>query len=135
MFGQWRAFSLDEGRNDYGERHGVTYFKPKGWAKIRILVDPQRWEEIKDWPILYHGTKLEAAAQIVYTGLRRPGDGGVGKAHGQAGSKTKKSLYLTPALGVASFPVYSTFFELEKDQLWGDLTVFRCFQRPSTCSL
>ena len=122
---------MDGPRNDYGERHGVVYWKPKGWVKRRIKVEDEQWQKIKDWPILWHGTSLENAAQIVFTGLRKPGEGGCQGAHGQAGSKTGKTIYLSPALGVSSHPVYSTVFELKKDRLWGQV-VLQCKARPGS---
>eukprot|EP00438_Fugacium_kawagutii_P011296 Skav205051 [mRNA] locus=scaffold142:82441:83139:+ [translate_table: standard] len=131
LFGPWRAYSWDGRRNDYGERYGVVYYKPKGWVKRRIKVDRDEWEKIKDWPIVWHGTSLENAAQIVFTGLRKPGQGGCRIKHGQAGSKTNKTIYLSPALGVSSHPVYSQLFKLKKDRLWGQV-VLQCKARPDS---
>ncbi|CAK8987056.1 Putative fumarate reductase [Durusdinium trenchii] len=131
LYGPWRAYSLYGRRNDYGERHGVVYYKPRGWVKRRIKVEAAEWEKIKDWPILWHGTSLEHAAEIVFTSLRKPGEGGCRIVHGQAGSTTKTTIYLSPALGVSSHPVYSRFFELKKGQLWVQV-VFQCKARPGS---
>jgi len=130
LYGKWRAYSFDGHRNDYGERHGVTYFKPKGWVKQRIKVDPDVWNLIQDWPIVWHGTTLQNAAKIVYTGLRQRGEGGAPKSHGQAGSSSNKSIYVSPALGLASHPVYSQFFKLGPG-LWGQV-VLQCKVRPGS---
>jgi len=130
LWGKWRAYSFDGRRNDYGERHGVTYFKPKGWVKRRVKVDEERWAEIQSWPIVWHGTKLKHAAQIAFTGLRRRGEGGAPASHGQRGSGTKKSIYVSPALGLASHPVYAQLFEMSPG-LWGQV-VLQCKIRPGS---
>jgi hypothetical protein len=122
-----RVFSL-EGLVDYGARHGVTYFKPRGFVRWRRMVDPEKWATIKDWPVVYHGSSLANTTRILEDGLRRPSDGQV--AHGQAGSSSHKTIYLSPAIGVASHPVYSAFFKIA-DNRWGQ-TVLQCRVRPGS---
>ena len=36
-------------------------------------------------------------------------------AHGQVGSKTKRTIYVSPALEYAAHPVYGQFIEVGKD--------------------
>ena len=68
-----RVFSL-EGLVDYGARHGVTYFKPRGFNRWRRMVDPEKWASIKDWPVVYHGSSLANTTRILEDGLMvRPG--------------------------------------------------------------
>jgi len=43
---------------------------------------------------------------------RKPGDPGVAMAHGQAGSSSKSTIYVSPSKEVAAFPVYSEFSPL-----------------------
>eukprot|EP00401_Gymnodinium_catenatum_P037244 CAMPEP_0117538406 /NCGR_PEP_ID=MMETSP0784-20121206/42463_1 /TAXON_ID=39447 /ORGANISM="" /LENGTH=700 /DNA_ID=CAMNT_0005335021 /DNA_START=62 /DNA_END=2161 /DNA_ORIENTATION=- len=128
LFGDWRAFRFDD-RTDYGERHGVTYFKPHGWIKRRARADD--FDNIRDWPIVYHGTSSTSAAKILLTRLERPGRGGVFTAHGQAGSGTRRTIYTSPSIFYAGHPVYAPLFEIDPDRRWGQI-VLQCKVRPGS---
>jgi len=93
LVGPWRCFRVDD-RQDYGQRHGYTYWKPHGWVKRRLQVD--NYDMCRTWPIAYHGTSLENAPKILLTNLRRPGQGAT-KAHGAAGARKEGTVYVTPA--------------------------------------
>ena len=116
-----RVFSL-QGLVEYGARHGVTYFKPRRFVRWRRMVDPEKWGTIKDWAVVYHGSSPASIARILEDSLRGPDGRQV--AHGQAGSSSGKTIYLSPAIGVASHPVYSEFFKIS-DNRWGQ-TVLQC---------
>ena len=49
---------------------------------------------------------------ILFRGLLNPGSDGVAVSHGQAGSKTHRTIYLSPSIEYAAFPVYAQFFSL-----------------------
>ena len=102
-----RIFSLSPGA--YGPRGSRPYFKPRGWARFAVQVpDPQL---LARWPVAYHGTSLENAARILAEGCRRPGHAGE-VAHGQHGSATRSSIYLSPSLECSAFPVDAPFREI-----------------------
>lgn len=63
-------------------------------------------------------------------GLRRPGDEGVRVVHGQAYSISRRSIYVSPSIGYAAFPVYAEFFEMQQNH-WAQL-VLECRVRPSS---
>eukprot|EP00929_Paragymnodinium_shiwhaense_P007045 TRINITY_DN111007_c0_g1_i1.p1 TRINITY_DN111007_c0_g1~~TRINITY_DN111007_c0_g1_i1.p1 ORF type:complete len:714 (-),score=119.69 TRINITY_DN111007_c0_g1_i1:255-2396(-) len=72
----------------------------------------------------YHGTARTHAVQILSQGLQPP----EGKpAHGQSGSDSRKSIYVSPCLAVAAFPTYATFFPVgkvgkgKKATAWGQI--------------
>ncbi len=71
----------------------------------------------KEWSVGYHGTVGRNAASILLHGLRRPGEAGVESLHGQAGSSTMKTIYLSPSIEYAAFPVYAQLFPLEEADL------------------
>ena len=48
-------------------------------------------------------------------------------AHGQAGSKTKRTIYVRPSLEYVAHPVYGQFIEVGKDH-WAQL-VLQCHAR------
>lgn len=50
--------------------------------------------------------------RILVEGLKNPGGDGVRVKHGQAHSKSKASIYFSPAVGYAAFPVYASLHEL-----------------------
>ncbi|CAD7927073.1 unnamed protein product [Amoebophrya sp. A25] len=47
--------------------------KPAGFARLTTPLTPARQEEIRDWPTVYHGTRLEKAVGILYDRIRVPG--------------------------------------------------------------
>jgi len=102
-----RIFSFK--KECYGRRGGLPYFKPRGW--VRFSVDAPE-DILRNWCVAYHGTDWPTAARILRQGLRNPDAKDVQVAHGQAGSVTRKSIYLTPAVGYAAFPVYSAFHQV-----------------------
>ena len=53
---------------------------------------------------------------------------GVAVSHGQGNSVTKKSIYLSPSIEYAAFPVYAQFFEIGNDH-WAQMVV-QCRVRP-----
>jgi len=94
----------------YGERGELPYHKPRGW--VRFAVDAPE-NILRNWCVAYHGTSWVCAARILTEGLRNPdAAGNVQVAHGQSGSLSQLSIYLTPAVGYAAFPVYSRFHEV-----------------------
>merc|ERR1712046_33024 len=104
---------------NYGDRGGAPYVKPCGWLKFAVQADK---EKLKHWQVAYHGSDWEAAAQILVSGLKNPGTDAVKRKHGQAGSATKKSIYVSPAVGYAAHPVYSRFLQLEPGH-WAQVVV------------
>jgi len=127
FFGAWRAFSL--GRSiDYGQRHGVHYFKPNGWIKRRLLVE--NFDEIRDWPIVYHGSQDDRTANILLSGLRNPGTHGVTGLHGQAHG-TGRTIYLSPSIYYSSHPVYAPLHPLQHGRRWFQI-VLQCKIRPGS---
>lgn len=112
----------------YGTRGEVQYFRPDGWWQFRIppwylSIDgsmPARieFEEIRSWPIAYHGTKCEKLPPILKQGLRKPGElPWLCSEHGQARAGPDLAVYLSPSLWYASHPVYSPLKKI-KDELW-----------------
>ena len=64
------------------------------------------------WHTAYHGTRRANAGKIFFDGqLRKPGHGAK-VAHGQAGSLTGTTIYVSPAKELSAFPVYSEIFQL-----------------------
>lgn len=120
-----RAFSLTPA--SYGDRGGRPYIKPCGWLRYSLRVD--RFDEVKDWCVAYHGTANTNTLSILLSGLRRPDGQQVQVAHGQAYSDTNRTIYLSPSIEYAAHPVYAQFFELEEGR-WGQL-VFQCRVRPN----
>lgn len=105
----FRACSFS-GKADYGMRGGRLYFKPSGW--LRYALDVDDFVKYKLWCVGYHGTAGQNAASILLRGLRRPGEYGIKVAHGQAGSATRRTIYLSPSIEYAAFPVYAKLFPL-----------------------
>lgn len=113
--------------SDYGERGGKPYFRPHGWTRFSLHVS--HFDQIKDdWPVAYHGTSSANALSILSLGLQRPGEEGVITAHGQAYSQTKRTIYLSPSIEYAAFPVYASFFETRTNH-WAQL-VLQCRVNP-----
>ncbi|CAE7939256.1 HERC1 [Symbiodinium sp. KB8] len=112
----------------YGQRGGYPYFKPCGWRRCSLAID--KFEEYSGWCIAYHGTSCQNVASIMLRGLRRPGDQGVCVAHGQAYSTSHRTIYVSPAIEYAAFPVYAKFLEIEKNH-WAQL-VLECRVRPGS---
>jgi hypothetical protein len=123
-----RAFSLG-GSVDYGARGGQLYFKPQGWLRYALHVDG--FERYKGWCVAYHGTTSQNMASILLRGLRRPGEPGVQVVHGQAGSTTNRTIYVSPSIEYAAFPTYAQLVPLERDEHWGQL-VLQCRVRPGS---
>eukprot|EP00747_Dinoflagellata_sp_TGD_P130282 gnl/TRDRNA2_/TRDRNA2_174810_c1_seq17.p1 gnl/TRDRNA2_/TRDRNA2_174810_c1~~gnl/TRDRNA2_/TRDRNA2_174810_c1_seq17.p1 ORF type:complete len:307 (-),score=31.80 gnl/TRDRNA2_/TRDRNA2_174810_c1_seq17:106-993(-) len=121
-----RAYSLG-GDPSYGLRGGYHYFKPVGWLRYSLHVE--NFSLYKDWPVAYHGTRSQSVVSILNVGLRRPGEHGVTSLHGQTYSDTKKSIYVSPSIEYAAFPVYANLFELHQGDHWGQL-VLQCRVRP-----
>lgn len=113
---------------DYGHRGGYPYYKPKGW--MRMGVAAAGFQECKDWCVAYHGTKVKSVVGILMQGLQRPGEGGVKVRHGQAGSETKRTVYLSPSIEYAAHPVYSQFFSISRG-LWAQV-VLQCRVKPGS---
>eukprot|EP00397_Hematodinium_sp_SG-2012_P020972 GEMP01021639.1.p1 GENE.GEMP01021639.1~~GEMP01021639.1.p1 ORF type:complete len:700 (+),score=113.65 GEMP01021639.1:95-2194(+) len=129
LSGKWRAYSFN-GIVDYGARDGVVYYKPSGWVRKRLNLSAEILERIRPWPMLWHGTTEEKSASVIFSSLHRPGSCGVNISHGQAGSATDRTIYLSPSLGYASHPVYAQFFEVDCDR-WAQI-VLQCKARPGT---
>eukprot|EP00397_Hematodinium_sp_SG-2012_P007947 GEMP01007998.1.p1 GENE.GEMP01007998.1~~GEMP01007998.1.p1 ORF type:complete len:776 (+),score=133.97 GEMP01007998.1:132-2330(+) len=129
LCGEWRAYSFND-ITDYGAREGIVYYKPSGWVRKRVDLSSEILERIRRWPIMWHGTTLENAASIIFSSLHPPGSCGAKVEHGQAGSTTKRTIYLSPALGLSSHPVYSRFFEVGPGR-WAQ-TVLQCKVRPGS---
>eukprot|EP00927_Polykrikos_kofoidii_P054310 TRINITY_DN48742_c0_g1_i1.p1 TRINITY_DN48742_c0_g1~~TRINITY_DN48742_c0_g1_i1.p1 ORF type:complete len:551 (+),score=63.89 TRINITY_DN48742_c0_g1_i1:82-1734(+) len=109
-----------------GVRGGRPYSKPVGW--LRWAMQWREFEKHRDWCVAYHGTHPTRLLPILFHGLRRPGDEGVTSLHGQAGSQTGKSIYLSPSIEYAAFPVYGQFFKVA-EQHWAQV-VLECLVRP-----
>ncbi len=94
-----RLYSLEE--KDYGMRGAFPYFKPCGWVRFALEVPREVFQD--DWPIAYHGTKVECVPSILAKGLTGE------KAARQAGSLTHKTIYCSPSVEYAAFPTYAAF--------------------------
>ncbi|CAE7369424.1 HERC1 [Symbiodinium sp. CCMP2592] len=112
----------------YGQRGGYPYFKPCGWLRCSLAIE--NFEEYSGWCIAYHGTSCQNVASIMLRGLRKPGDEGVGVAHGQAYSKSGCKIYVSPSIEYAAFPVYAEFLDIERNH-WAQL-VLECRVRPAS---
>ena len=112
-----RVYSLEP--QQYGLRGGHMYHKPCGW--LRFAVAAGRGYD-HNWCVAYHGTRHNNIPSILQRGLLRPGDGSVQVAHGQAHSTSGRSIYVSPSVEYAAFPVYSQFVEVGKDH-WAQLVV------------
>jgi len=91
----------------------------------------EEFDRVRDWPIAYHGTSDENAAKILLVGFRRPGDRGVSSVHGQGGSSTRQTIYVTPSIYYAGHPEYSPLVGLEDGVTWGQI-VLQCKIRPGS---
>merc|ERR1712060_144588 len=123
---QSRAYSLG-GIVNYGLRGGRPYFKPTGWLRYSVHVED--FNKYKDWCVAYHGTTHAKLASILLRGLRPPGETGALMSHGQAYSHTKRTIYLSPSIEYAAFPVYAQLFKLDESEHWGQV-VLQCRVRP-----
>ena len=75
------------------------------------------------WMHAYHGTRAENSCSIIWQGgMKPPSEAGVLVVHGQRGSFNKRSIYVTPARGLAEHPLYSKLFPLD-DQHYGQLVL------------
>ena len=100
----------------------------QGWLRYAPHVDG--FEVYKGWCVAYHGTTSQHMASILIRRLRRPGEPGVKVVHGQAGSTTKRTIYVSPSIEYAASPTYAQLVPLdERDELWGQL-VLQCRVRP-----
>ena len=85
----------------------------------------------KDWCVAYHGTTSQNLPSILLQGLQNPGEPGVSILHGQSYSQTKRTIYLSPSIEYAAFPVYAQLFSLAEASHWGQL-VLQCRVRPDS---
>ena len=102
----FRTFSLDP--TYYGQRGGFPYFEPLGWVRFSLQSDET---SLRKWPVAYHGTQIANAIRILAEGMQRP----LSKhdvAHGQAGSETQKSMYVSPSVEYAAHPVCASFHQV-----------------------
>lgn len=71
----------------------------------------RKWEEVKDWPVVYHGTDLAAAASILMDRLKLPSSDRrrkrIDRKHG--GMPEEEHIYSTPCLGLAACCWYAPF--------------------------
>ena len=75
------------------------------------------------WMHAYHGTRAENSCSIIWQGgMKPPSEAGVLVVHGQRGSFNKRSIYVTPARGLAEHPLYSKLSPLD-DQHYGQLVL------------
>ena len=123
-----RAYSLS-GEAKYGLRGGRPYFKPKSWLRYALYV--KDFHLYKDWCVAYHGTTSQNLPSILLQGLQNPGEPGVSILHGQSYSQTKRTIYLSPSIEYAAFPVYAQLFSLAEASHWGQL-VLQCRVRPDS---
>ncbi|CAE8727817.1 unnamed protein product [Polarella glacialis] len=121
-----RGYSLENA--DYGLRGHHQYYKPLGWLRWSLRMD--NFQTYRDWPVAYHGTSLTRLLPILLQGLQPPGAEGVEIAHGQAYSLTGSSIYFSPSIEYAAFPVYAQFFLLA-DKRWAQI-VLQCRVRPGS---
>eukprot|EP00930_Biecheleria_cincta_P004188 TRINITY_DN105088_c0_g1_i1.p1 TRINITY_DN105088_c0_g1~~TRINITY_DN105088_c0_g1_i1.p1 ORF type:complete len:594 (+),score=98.82 TRINITY_DN105088_c0_g1_i1:28-1782(+) len=118
---------LPAGKSQTRIRGGRSHHCPTGWLRWCL-----RWgkPEQAEWCTAYHGTHCSKLLSILFHGLRRPGELGVRQAHGQAGSSTGRSIYLSPSVEYAAFPVYGQFFELGTNH-WAQ-AILECCVHPSS---
>lgn len=77
---------------------------PHGWITFAL-------KKAKEWKGLevdecYHGTSMTALAPILLEGLKKP-KSKADRAHGQHGSKSQETIYLSPSWHYSAHPVYS----------------------------
>merc|ERR1712046_77707 len=77
--------------------------------RFAVRADP---EVLRTWPVAYHGTSITKAARIMVEGLKRPSKEEE-ISHGQAYSQTRQSIYASPSVEYAAFPVYAPFTIME----------------------
>lgn len=123
-----RAFSLRP--FNYGLRGKQPYFKPCGWQRVARLV--QEKHAFKSWAVAYHGTTLVRALLILEDGLMPP-EGPRDVVHGQAYSSTKQTVYVSPSIEYAAYPVYGCFAPAGEDT-WVQ-AVLQVRVRPDTFSV
>ena len=87
-------------------RGGYEYKRPLGWKRYGLDVEfdyeDNDWIKSKDWPVAYHGTKIENVESIVIKGF----DLSKGKRF-----RYGKGIYCTPNIQTAER--YSTVFKSE----------------------
>ena len=96
---------------------GRPYFKPKSWLRYALYV--KDFHLYKDWCVAHHGTTSQNLPSILLQGLQNPGEPGVSILHGQSYSQTKRTIYLSPSIEYAAFPVYAQLFSLAEASHWG----------------
>jgi len=90
--------------DSYGMDQRPVRGAPDGWLRFPLKHKDRRWEGVK----CYHGTSMSVLAPILASGLKRPsGRHSKAIAHGQAGSKTGRTIYLSPSWHYSAHPVYS----------------------------
>lgn len=130
-----RALHLDQKNaiaqilmDSYGMDSEPVAGDPHGWLLFPVAARQRHRRAGRDtWEgdTCYHGTGMAALAPILASGLKRPGDGQV--AHGQSGSRSRRSIYLSPSWHYAAHPVYSPLHRLSSIDAFQ--MVLRCSAR------
>jgi len=104
-----------------------------GFDSKRKTGDPHGWitfalKKAKKWKGLevdecFHGTSMTALAPILLEGLKKP-KSKAGSAHGQYGSKSKETIYLSPSWHYSAHPVYSPLHRMGSQNAFQ--MVFKC---------
>jgi len=94
---------------------------PQGWMTFP-LKKPTGWNglEIEE---CFHGTSMTALAPILREGLKKPKRWN--SAHGQCGSTSKQTIYLTPSWHYAAHPVYSPLHLVDLDSDASEMCAFQ----------
>lgn len=94
-----------------GKIGGEPYHDPTGFVRYNFpWVDLSKYS---NWAIGYHGTKFENVLSIMDWGLAKPGRNSAAKVeHGQAGSSSKSTIYITKSIEYAAMPVYAICHEV-----------------------
>ncbi len=83
-----------------------------GFLRFPFFRPDEEPASLASWHTAYHGTSRANAGKIFFGGeLKKPETRGQ-IAHGQAGSQTGSTIYVSPAKELSSFPVYSEIFQL-----------------------
>lgn len=125
-----RAFNATNEAPGAHLQGGRPCYMPNGWLRCGLATrSPGKHDA---WCVGYHGTSIKSLVPILFQGLRRPGRGGVAVAHGQKYSTTRRSIFLSPSLEYAAFPVYAQFFKFDHaEDHWGQLAL-ECAVRPES---
>ena len=125
-----RGLSIRPSRPDDVACHeGMDIFKPKSWLRYALYV--KDFHLYKDWCVAHDGATSQNLPSILLQGLQNPGEPGVSILHGQSYSQTKRTIYLSPSIEYAAFPVYAQLFSLAEASNWGQL-VLQCRVRPDS---